>query len=112
MSGIIFTTLGFLVTWTPYTVTFFVSLINGDYNTISPLLAYFSAIFAKSSVIWIPIIYIGTSTHYRIRFVNFEALEAQIGSNRVDVGATEARSQAPTAVPRPTEKNPTHLNAN
>lgn len=59
-------------------------------------------------------IYIGTSTHFRIRFVNNDALDQQVISNRVDAGTTGptagARNNGLTTTIRPMDRNPTTMN--
>lgn len=106
--GIVFTTCGFIFTWTPYAVTLFFSAFRGDYSAMPPLITFLSACFAKTSVIWIPMIYISTSTHFKLRFVNAEVLDQQVGSNRVDTvardGVTTARNNGTTAINRGGEK--------
>jgi hypothetical protein len=74
---------GFLFTWTPYAVTLFVSAFRGKDYAISPLVTFFCACFAKSSVIWIPLLYIGTSTQFKLSFVNLNALHNQTDSNHI-----------------------------
>ncbi|UJR22044.1 hypothetical protein I4U23_025112 [Adineta vaga] len=73
--SIIITTCGFIFTWTPYAVTFFISAFQGEGYTIPPLVTFFCACFAKTSVIWIPLLYIGTSTHFQFHFINRESFE-------------------------------------
>ena len=68
--GILTTTCGFIITWTPYAITLFVSAFRGKDLAISPLITFFCACFAKSSVIWIPLFYIGTSTQFHFSLVN------------------------------------------
>lgn len=70
--GIITTTCGFIITWTPYAITLFVSAFRGKDLAISPLITFFCACFAKSSVIWIPLFYIGTSTQFHFSLVNLK----------------------------------------
>ena len=82
--GIIITTCGFIFTWTPYAVTLFISAFRGKDYAIPPMVTFFCACFAKSSVIWIPILYIGTSTQFKLHFVNRETLDLHFGSNRID----------------------------
>lgn len=84
ISGIIITTCGFIFTWTPYAVTLFASAFRGKDYAVPPLATFFCACFAKSSVIWIPMLYIGTSTQFKFYFVNQNALEQAIGTNRID----------------------------
>ncbi len=82
--GVVITTSGFIFTWTPYAVTLFVSAFQGKDYAISPLATFFCACFAKSSVIWIPMLYIGTSTQFQLHIVNQNAFDQIIGANRVD----------------------------
>ncbi|CAF0932256.1 unnamed protein product [Adineta steineri] len=80
--SIIITTCGFIVTWTPYAVTFFASAFRGKEYALPPMVTFSCACIAKSSVIWIPMLYIGTSTHYQLQFVNQDALNEGIPNNR------------------------------
>ncbi len=75
---------GFILTWTPYAVTLFVSAFRGKEYAISPLVTFFCACFAKSSVIWIPMLYMSTSTQFQFQIVNRNILNQKIGTNRVD----------------------------
>lgn len=50
---------------------------------------FFCACFAKTSVVWIPLLYVGTSTHFKLSFVNHAALDQGIGNTRVGT-ATQA----------------------
>jgi hypothetical protein len=88
--GIIITTSGFIFTWTPYAVTFFVSAFQGKDYALPPLATFFCACFAKSSVIWIPLLYIGTSTQFQFTLVNPDALDQTIANNRVDATVNNA----------------------
>ena len=102
--GILFTTVGFIFTWTPYTITLFLSAFRDKSNPLPPLGTFLCACFAKTSVIWIPSIYIGTSTHFNLRFVNTVVLEQQLSvSNRIDAaprdGQTTLHQRGLTAIP-------------
>ena len=55
-TGIVITTFGFIFTWTPYAVTLFASGFRGKDYAVPPLVTFFCACFAKSSVIWIPML--------------------------------------------------------
>ncbi len=59
----------------------FVSAFRGKNYAIPPLITFYCACFAKSSVIWIPLLYIGTSTQFQLSLVNINALNYQIESN-------------------------------
>jgi hypothetical protein len=65
-------------------VVLFVSAFRGKDYAIPPLATFFCACFAKTSVVWIPFIYISTSTQFQLHFVNHGAVDQQIGVNRVD----------------------------
>ncbi|CAF1481739.1 unnamed protein product [Adineta ricciae] len=83
IKSITITTCGFFVTWTPYSVAVLTSIFLGeDYGT-PPIITSISSIFAKSSVIWIPLLYIKTSTHFKFGFVNQNVLDANGATNRV-----------------------------
>lgn len=75
--GVIITTTGFIVTWTPYAIAFFISAFRGKDYGISPLVTFFCACFAKSSVLWIPILYMSTSTQFQFNFINRNIFENQ-----------------------------------
>jgi hypothetical protein len=71
-------------------VTLFVSAFRGKNYAIPPLATFFCACFAKCSVIWIPMLYIGTSTQFKLHIVNQNALNQLIGNNRVDAALVNA----------------------
>ena len=77
------TTFGFVITWTPYAVAFFISAFGEEKRGTPPAVAFVCACFAKTSVIWIPMIYASTSTQFQLNFVKLAALEVQEGTNRV-----------------------------
>ncbi|CAF4087606.1 unnamed protein product [Rotaria sp. Silwood2] len=83
VKSIIITTLGFIFTWTPYSVALFISAFRGKYYAMPPLITFICACFAKSSVIWIPLLFIGTSTQFKLRFVNANRLNYRTRSDRV-----------------------------
>lgn len=79
--GIIITVFGFLLTWTPYAVAFFISVFYAQENSIvSPLVTFICACFAKSSVMWIPVLYISTSTQFRLTFVDRPSVEKYLSN--------------------------------
>lgn len=84
VKSIIITTGGFILTWTPYAITFFISAFQGKDHGISPLITFYCACFAKSSVIWIPLLYISTSTQFRFNFVDINAAKNDRESNLGD----------------------------
>ena len=49
---------GFVIAWTPYAIVCLVAALSDD-NPLSPKAALPPAMFAKSSTIWNPFIYIG-----------------------------------------------------
>ncbi len=55
-----------------------------EYGT-PPIVTSICSIFAKSSAIWIPLLYAGTSTQFRLAFVNHGAVQQQIVDNRVGI---------------------------
>ena len=75
--GIIITVTGFIVTWTPYAIVFFISVFRGREGSVDPLATFICACFAKSSIVWIPLLYISTSTHFKFRFVDLVAIQKQ-----------------------------------
>ncbi|CAF3801856.1 unnamed protein product [Rotaria sp. Silwood1] len=84
LKSIIITTSGFIFTWTPYAVTLFVSAFRGKDYAISPMATFFCACFAKTSVIWIPMFYVATSTHFQLSFINRDILDQSTRITRID----------------------------
>ncbi|CAF1132630.1 unnamed protein product [Adineta steineri] len=83
LRSITITTCGFFITWTPYSIAVLISIFRGpDYGT-PPIITSICSIFAKSSAIWIPLLYMGTSTQFRFRLVNNTAVDQQTATNRV-----------------------------
>jgi len=66
----------------------FVSAFRGKDYAIPPLVTFYCACFAKSSVIWIPLLYMGTSTQFRLSCVNLNASNYKTVSNHRQDGAT------------------------
>ncbi len=67
--GILITVIGFILTWSPYGIVFFLLSFRGKDNRISPLSTFICACFSKLSVIWISMLYIITSTHFKFYFI-------------------------------------------
>ncbi|CAF1192894.1 unnamed protein product [Adineta ricciae] len=84
VKSIIITTCGFIFTWTPYAITFFVSAFRGKDYALPPLTTFLCACFAKTSVIWIPILYISTSTQYSFHFINQQSFEQNVSADRAN----------------------------
>ncbi len=82
--GVIITICGFIFTWTPYAVALFVSAFQGKDYALPPLVTFSCACISKTSVIWIPMLYIGISTQFRFQFVNQDAAEQTAPTNRVN----------------------------
>jgi hypothetical protein len=76
---------GFLLTWSPYAIVFFLSVFCGKDNLISPLTTFICACFAKSSVIWIPMLYMTTSTYFKFNFVDINSIDKQGQTTNIDV---------------------------
>ena len=76
-TGIIITVCGFIFTWSPYAVVFFISAYRGKENGIDPLSTFICACFAKSSVMWIPMLYLSTSTHFKFHFVDLNTISKE-----------------------------------
>ncbi|CAF4647376.1 unnamed protein product [Rotaria sp. Silwood1] len=75
LKSVIITVFGFVFTWTPYAVTFFISAFSKS-NYAPPLMATFiCACFAKTSVMWIPLLYMSTSTQFRLSLVDTSAFD-------------------------------------
>ncbi|CAF4317115.1 unnamed protein product, partial [Rotaria sordida] len=47
-----------------------VKIFRGKYYVIPSLITFIFACFTKSSVIWISLLFIGTPTQFKLRFVN------------------------------------------
>lgn len=77
LKSILITVIGFIFTWSPYAIVFFISVFRGKNGSVSPLATFICACFAKSSVMWIPMLYISTSTHFKITFVDLTSLDKQ-----------------------------------
>jgi hypothetical protein len=92
------TVVGFVFTWTPYAITFFISAFSGNGNGASQMATFICACFAKTSVMWIPLLYMGTSTQFRFSLVDSNTLEKLGGPNTVVRG--EAINATAAAVAR------------
>ncbi|CAF4879547.1 unnamed protein product [Rotaria sp. Silwood1] len=79
---IIITTIGFIFTWTPYAVAFFLSAFRGKDYAIPPMTVFICACFAKTSLIWIPMLYANTSTQFQLNFITRDVLDQSIGTTR------------------------------
>lgn len=77
MTGIVITVAGFITTWTPYAIVFFISVFRGKEGGVDPLATFICACFAKSSVVWIPLLYISTSTNFKFHFVNLSSINKE-----------------------------------
>ncbi|CAF1021720.1 unnamed protein product [Adineta steineri] len=84
IKSIIITTCGFIFTWSPYAAALFVSAFQGKDYAIPPLATFLCACFAKSSIIWIPLLHIGTSTQFQFHFVNLTTVNNQVESNKME----------------------------
>ena len=98
------TVFGFLFTWTPYAITFFISAFSGNSNEASPMATFICACLAKTSVMWIPLLYIGTSTQFRFSLVNSSALDKLAATNTALVRGEAANGTV--AVVRQAERPP------
>lgn len=56
---------------------FFIAVFGGKNSSVPPLATFVCACFAKSSVMWIPMLYISTSTHFKISFVDLTSIDKQ-----------------------------------
>ncbi|UJR24384.1 hypothetical protein I4U23_005761, partial [Adineta vaga] len=79
---ILITISGFMLTWTPYAILFFLLAFYPNQFIISPILTFLCACFAKSSVMWIPILYLTTSTYFQCSFINQNYLQTQIQNKK------------------------------
>ncbi|CAF2536952.1 unnamed protein product [Rotaria sp. Silwood2] len=102
LKSIIITVCGFIITWTPYAIVFFISAFRNTDEKISPLATFVCACFAKSSVMWIPMLYISTSTHFRLIFVDMNSMDKQ-GT----IGSTDEGEHNPSVVAGKNDKTKT-----
>jgi uncharacterized protein YybS (DUF2232 family) len=70
-----------------------VSILRGVENGTPPIITFICSIFAKSSAVWIPSLFIGTSTHFKLSIVNRTAINQQGLSHQVE----SLQTTAPTA---------------
>ena len=63
---------GFLIAWTPYSAVALISAF-GDPKSITPLYATMPALFAKSQVVWNPLVYVVTNKNFRQKLPFFKA---------------------------------------
>ncbi|CAF1397344.1 unnamed protein product [Adineta steineri] len=85
LKSIIITVSGFVCTWTPYAILFFIGAFS--HYTPPPMATFVCACFAKTSVVWIPTLYITTSTQFRFSLVDKHAVDklGAASSNAGDV---------------------------
>jgi hypothetical protein len=98
--GIIMTVFGFIFTWTPYAITFFISAFSRCDANVSPMAAFICACFAKTSVVWIPIVYMSTSTQFRLSLVDTNTIEKFSGTTTtagdgVNIAVITSKTQKP-----------------
>ncbi|CAF3324440.1 unnamed protein product [Rotaria socialis] len=60
VKNIVITTVGFTFSWTPYAGALFVLALCGKHYAIPPLATFMCDCFAKTSVIWVPLLYMST----------------------------------------------------
>ena len=72
--GIITTVFGFIFSWTPYAVTFFITAFNRTGYVTPPMAIFLCSCFAKTSVLWIPLLYYATSKQFRLSLVDVRTL--------------------------------------
>lgn len=95
-SGIVMTVVGFIFSWTPYAVTFFITAFSGNNYRTPPVAIFMCSCFAKTSVMWIPFLYMSTSTQFRLSIVDQNAVaKATAGGATTVVG--EGTNVATTA---------------
>ena len=66
---------GFVVTWSPYAIVFCTTVFGGKNTRLPPAGSFICACFAKTSVMWIPMLYMSTSTYFKFRFVDLNPFE-------------------------------------
>lgn len=72
---------GFMFSWTPYAVTFIISAFTDVH--VPPMAIFICSCFAKTSVMWIPLLYISTSAQLRFSLVDSTTLEKIAGVTTV-----------------------------
>ncbi|CAF1034100.1 unnamed protein product [Rotaria magnacalcarata] len=90
LKSIVITVFGFIFTWTPYAIVFFISAFSGSNYTIPPMATFMCACFAKTSVVWIPLLYMTTSTQFRFNLVDMTALDRMPATASVAGEASKA----------------------
>lgn len=97
------TVVGFVFTWTPYAITFFVSAFGAADADVSPMATFVCACFAKTSMVWIPSLYMSTSTQFRFSIVDKNKLDklggtTTTGGDGPNIAAiTRGKAENPTA---------------
>lgn len=81
--GIIITITGFLFSWTPYAIVFFILAFSQSGTYVPPMATFICSCFAKTSVMWIPLLYISTSAQLRFSLVDSGTLEKIAGATTV-----------------------------
>ncbi|XP_050524855.1 rhodopsin-like [Daktulosphaira vitifoliae] len=72
--------IAFLISWTPYAVLALLIAFAGV--QVSPIVSIILAIFAKSSICWNPIIYIGLNTQFRTAWKRFLKISNQMEGSK------------------------------
>ena len=102
--GIIITVCGFIFTWTPYAIVFFITVFGSKTKHISPSASFMCTCFAKTSVMWIPILYIGTSTYFKFRFVDMSSMDKNAATSQ-DAGQGINASMETKGIQKTTTSN-------
>lgn len=96
LKSIVMTVAGFIFSWTPYAVTFFITAFSSNNYRTPPVAIFMCSCFAKTSVMWIPFLYMSTSTQFRLSIVDQNAVtKATAGGATTVVG--EGTNVATTA---------------
>lgn len=77
------TVFGFVFSWTPYAVTFFITAFSSSNYRTPPVAIFMCSCFAKTSVMWIPFLYMSTSTQFRLSIVDPNAVTKATGATTV-----------------------------
>ena len=79
---------GFMISWTPYAL---ISLQKAffDVDVITPFVSLLPTVFAKSTFLWLPVLYIFTDTRVRVLFLSlFKSGSSLPQSNSMFFGTT------------------------
>lgn len=71
------------------------SAFRGKDYAIPPLATFICACFAKTSVVWIPMCYALTSTHFELQYVKKNAFDQPVGTIQIDTPLLDVPLSSP-----------------